>query len=198
MRSGHPMHLEYSFMKSISHSPKVCVKYILPLVNSRTHSRITFVSISECFSSIVAGGGAVDANMVPITSDGVSFAAFINLSRTSCSSSIDKGSGTKGNPGKAEGRKVRFDNLVQKDNLLATVLNTGELRTEASELGVEMSERFDRAEEGRWIGPVSSVPFEGKLPERDLTAGCERNFTRMEPSFEACEVAPDSDNGSST
>jgi len=135
--------------------------------------------------------------MVPITSDGASFAAFINLSKTSCSSSTDNGSGTKGNPGRVEGRDVRFDILLQKDSLFATVLKTGDLRTEASELGIEMSERFDRADEGRWIGPVSSFPFEGKLPERDLIAGCERNLTRMEPSFDASEVT-DSDNGSST
>jgi hypothetical protein len=47
------------------------------------------------------------------------------------------------------------------------------------------------------MDPISSFPLKGKLSERDLTAGCERNLTRMEPSFDACDVI-DSDNGSST
>lgn len=169
-----------------------------PFVNSRTHSRMTFVSNSECFSSIVAGGGAVEANMVSITSAGSSFASFIKLSKTSCSSFMDKGSCTTENSGDTGLRIGRFDNLLQKDNRLARVLNTGDLRKEASELGTEISETFDRAEDGRWMDPpMTSFPTQVRPSEEDLMAGCERNLTRTELSFDASDDM-DFDNGSST
>jgi len=52
------------------------------------------------------------------------------------------GSEIKGNSGEVGVRCVLFDSLLQKESLVARVLNTGDFRTEASEL-VEISDIFD-------------------------------------------------------
>jgi hypothetical protein len=136
-----------------------------PFVNSLIHSLITLVSISECRSSIVAGGGAVEAKMLSITFAGCSFPPFVSLSKASCSSVKVKGSASKGCCS-AEAVGL-FESLLQKESRSASVVNTGDVTTEFSEEDVS-SEEDDCADEGRRIS----------RPASKLLVGPDENWTR--------------------
>lgn len=140
------------------------------------------VSISECRSSTDAGGGAVDARILSITSAGSCLVSFINLSSTSASSLSDMGSGIVGMGGKLGdvGVCVRFDILLQKESRVARVLKTGDVTSEISEPGVEISEPFDWADDGRGIKIATSALLGvADVPSLNhLILGFERNLTR--------------------
>jgi len=124
-----------------------------PFVNSLIHSLTTFVSSSECRSSVVAGGGAVEAKMLSITSAGCSFPPFVSLSKVSCSSVRVKGSALGGcSSVEAVGL---FESLLQKESRSASVLKTGDVATEVSE-EVERSDEDDCADEGRRMSRPAS------------------------------------------
>lgn len=117
-----------------------------PFVNSLIHSLITFVSSSECRSSVVAGGGAVEARILSITSAGCSLPPLVSLSKASCSSIRVSGSTTRGCCLSETGGL--FESTLQKESRSASVLKTGDVATELSE-DVESSEDDDCADEGR-------------------------------------------------
>ena len=127
-----------------------------PFVNSLIHSLTTFVSSSECRSSVVAGGGAVEAKMVSITSAGCSTPPFVSLSKASCSSVKVKGSTSKGCCS-VDDTFGLFDSLLQKESRSASVLKTGDVAMEVSEED-ESSEDDDCADEGRRMSrPASNL-----------------------------------------
>ena len=136
-----------------------------PFVICLIHSLTTFVSSSECRSSVVAGGGAVDAKMVFITSAGCSLPPFVSLSKVSCSSVKVNGSAIKGCCCSIELEVFGlFESLLQKESRSATVLKTGDLAIEFSDED-ESSEDIDCADgdEGRTMSrPASKLLGSGE------------------------------------
>jgi hypothetical protein len=77
---------------------------------------------------------------------------------------------------------VRFDSLLQNERREARVLKMGEVAMDASELGVEISEAIDCAEEGRGMElPISVFVFDWSLSSRTLIFGFDENWTRRDP-----------------
>jgi hypothetical protein len=146
-------------------------KYIPPFVNSRMHSRTIFTSNSECFSSVVAGGGAVAASIEPRTADGSLSESSIKLANSveSCiGDSVDSVCGAGD-----EGIVVRLDSLVQKDKREASTLATG------ADVGESDIDVFEDASDGDGDGGrrslVANCAVEG---ERTLTSSVSANCTR--------------------
>lgn len=119
----------------------------------------------------------MEERILSITAAGSSFPSCMRLSRTCCSSCSDIGS--IGGKFASIGELVLFESLLQKESRDARVLKTGDVATDASELGVEISDPVDCAEDGREMEfPASVFVDNDDLGVRNLIAGFDKNWTR--------------------
>lgn len=156
--------------------PYEYAKYIPPRVNSRIHSRTIFASSSECFSSMVCGGGAADATIESITSSGSLEGSFRIDSRSAGSIGACAGSGCSTSMWSMVEfcLELRFESRVQNDNRSVRAFTTVSVLLDVVDDGVDAVD-----EEGDG-GPVSSLrlnSWSGR-GETTFTSCSSANLTR--------------------